>query len=286
MKTPPSTSRWERDFNRRLQSWKDTAAESARNWELQSECGRCSSDPLLDAVVKMAPWPHWMRHSLRERLLEMRADESARIHEELCGRSAHDVSPSATRAMDDYMELFDRWLRQHLTQIWKWEMDVLVNTRQWPRGGLSLRSTLKHWIDGLDFWRPTDEETPIDECELCMTFYMIDAAGLPGWTPHSIVHDLASALIGYVSNRVDYDWRSGASDIVDTREWTEDFKEMFEESRQRETTEIEEEYFTSMRRLAPMVAEALETIVRPKVQGVGCEKPSRAESDGDGTSHL
>ena len=75
MSTEPYPS-WDELLNRKLQSWRDSAARQARRPMFADDrpCDECRSDPCV-IVARLEDdsaahgWPHWMRRTLREHLI-------------------------------------------------------------------------------------------------------------------------------------------------------------------------------------------------------------------------
>ena len=70
----------------------------------------------------------------------------------------------------------------------------------------------------------------------------------------------------HLSRYPKYDWQPEADGIADPQE-------SFTESRRRKATEIEGAFFKDMRKLAPLIAEALEQTVRPKIRMLEIDGP-------------
>lgn len=74
---------WDEKLNRALQSWRDSAAHQARRPMFADDrtCEDCRRDPYviiaqLEYGSTAHRWPHWLQHTLREHLIDVRGELS------------------------------------------------------------------------------------------------------------------------------------------------------------------------------------------------------------------
>src|SRR5699024_4355010 len=74
---------WGEKLNRALQAWRDSAARQARRPMFADDrpCDDCRRDPYvviaqLEDESTAYRWPHWMQHTLREHLIDVRGELS------------------------------------------------------------------------------------------------------------------------------------------------------------------------------------------------------------------
>lgn len=92
-----------------------------------------------------------------------------------------------------------------------------------------------------------------------MGFVMIDAAGLPGWTPHSLTHELATVLMDHLSRYSNFHFQPGLKGLA-----TEEFEGELGEVHRRIGHEIEDIFFKDLRKCSAKLVAALDKVVRPK----------------------
>jgi len=317
--TTDSSPTWEMRLLRSLQSWRDSAgAASGRDW-LAEECAACPQDPYLAQIPITRPWPHWMRHELRDRIHALRSDEFYRAldrsfdDETTLGdhyRSQtgdglldpdSDASPEAITIVDDQMTTWDLWIFERLENLANWERlmfrdiarrDLRAERRFLARAahpsallqpvppavslppleGPALSRILDDWIEELSTWSPEDDgitcsptgET--DRCELCADFFMIEAAGLPSWTPHGLRHRLATAIAALMSERYPYDWRTGLEPSAELLGMSDERADALAAATERCRVEFEDQLFRDMRARAPRLIASLEAVVLPRLR--------------------
>ena len=108
---------------RTLQSWCD---RDPRMWRIDDDCTLCPSSSYLAVITQTRPWPHWMLHTLRERIHELRNDEFHRLLDVYPHGYAHD--PAITQVIDDHMATWDLWIADRLRDFGGWERRML---RRW-----------------------------------------------------------------------------------------------------------------------------------------------------------
>lgn len=254
--------RWQRSLERALRSVESEAQRTSRTWALYVECSACANNSQLLAFRDS--WPHWLRHELSDALSDIRSVEFLRVlavdfdGETTLGdryRNGHDGSgrartrsaESAIRIVDTHMASFDRWICDQLATLPAWARCVTALVYD-DGEAASLTELVTRWIDRLPQWTPANE-TEVDRCGLCMGFFMVDAAGLPGWTPHSLTHSLARE-VNTLMRRFGYNWANGT---------------LGERPRKRPTLRFEESFFHEMRTLSRGVQGALNELVLPRL---------------------
>ncbi len=99
---------WRAVLLRALQSWRDTAAAASTDGSLDERtCAACASNRYLVVAQHGEQWPHWMQHSLAQRL------DLVRI--ELLQQVDPDGLPNASDVQ--FVEL---WLRHAVESIDSW----------------------------------------------------------------------------------------------------------------------------------------------------------------------
>ena len=317
--TTDSSPTWEMRLLRTLQSWRDSAgAASDRDW-LAEECAACPQDPYLAQISTTRPWPHWMRHELRDRVHALRSDEFYRAldrpfddsttlgdHYRSQTGEGHlapdsDASPEAITIVDDLMTTWDLWIYERLERFANWERlmfrDIarreLRAERRFlaraahpsallqqpapvvalpPLEGPALSRVIDDWIDDLASWTPEDDgiscsgRGETDRCELCADFFMIEAAGLPSWTPHALRHRLATSLAALMAEHYPYDWRTGLEPSAELLGLSEEKIDDLATATERCRVEFEDQLFRDMRARAPRLISSLESVVLPRLR--------------------
>ena len=282
-------SPWEIALLRALQSWRDTADAAAHDPRAQDECEYCEGFGFIELIPKKQPWPHWMRHGLRERLHELRSDELfVRLDEPFEGSalgSGYGRDPRRTLLVDDYMRLWDMWLRERLSSFEDWERRVLFAKGQ-PRGHeFSVARIVDAWIPRVESWRREERERRDERehreqheqrerhehpehpsCEFCTAFFLVDAVAMPDWLPHSLAHALADDLAGLMTRYSPYDWRQVITGVFDHGPWLTEEDEYLAERRRSWRLEYEELYFRDLLLCAPRIEDALGRVLSSPVE--------------------
>jgi len=284
--TNESMNSWETSLLRMLQSWRDSAGAASARPDLAAECDDCSTDVFLSQLSPFLPWPHWMRHELRERLHALRAEAFVR---------ARDQSIEDSLALADHMTTWELWIFERLQHLSNWERlmfrDMERRERKAERRHLSRAAhpsamfaaptpavalppldpesfalILDHWIEDLDAWVPSRADDYGSGCQMCEDFFMVEAAGLPEWTPHGLRHNLATSIAALMSEHYPYDWRTGLDPSPTLLGVSETKLDELAEATERCRIEFEDQLFRDMRAHAPRLIEALETAVPPHLR--------------------
>lgn len=147
MKFDPSLP-WDTLLDRALQSWRDRASMLARDSFYKPDdviCDACRQDRYLELAIlhderASDGWPEWMRHELRENLIEIRHALSDTIFFQPLGdgtvaeyyrgsglipasrRSA--LMQQAVYLIEDHGKVIDLWLRERMTTLGEWPTRV------------------------------------------------------------------------------------------------------------------------------------------------------------------
>lgn len=138
---------WDEKLNRALQSWRDSAARQASRPMFADDrrCEDCRRDPYviiaqLEDDSTAHRWPHWMQHTLREHLIDVRGElfealalrpyAGATIAAYLDGaglRPRHtwdEARRQAVQIVTDQAVLVDLWLRYRMATLAPWPKRV------------------------------------------------------------------------------------------------------------------------------------------------------------------
>lgn len=138
---------WDELLNRKLREWRDEAAHQAHRpiFADVRPCNECMRDPYLlvaqleDSSTAYA-WPHWMLHTLREHLVDVRGElfevlayrphAGATIAEHLDGAGLRpretwdEATRQAVQIVTDQAVLVDLWLRYRMATLAPWPRRV------------------------------------------------------------------------------------------------------------------------------------------------------------------
>lgn len=138
---------WDEMLNRKLQSWRDSAARQAHRpvFADAQACDECRRDPYvivaqLEDNSTAHGWPPWMQHTLREHLIDVRGElfealacrphAGATIATYLDGaglRPRHtwdEATRQAVQIVTDQAVLVDLWLRYRMATLAPWPKRV------------------------------------------------------------------------------------------------------------------------------------------------------------------
>jgi hypothetical protein len=138
---------WDELLNRKLREWRDEAAHQARRPMFADDrpCDECRRDPYvviaqLEDDSTAHRWPHWMTHTLRGHLVDVRGElfealtcrrhAGATIADHLdgAGLRARETWDEATRqavqVVTDQAMLVDLWLRYRMATLAPWPKRV------------------------------------------------------------------------------------------------------------------------------------------------------------------
>jgi hypothetical protein len=245
-------------------------------------------------------------HSLRSdeffRALDRPFDDTTTLGDHYraqTGGGIHPTSGSRSEAVvvvEDHMATWDLWIFARLSELDDWERLMFrdIDRRQQraerrklakfahpsalgaphaapvtlpPLDPEALSTIVDHWIDDLDEWNGHTADVFGESCELCSDFFMVEAAGLPRWTPHALRHDLARCVANLMAEHYPYDWRTGlepSAELLGVQE--SDVNEVVEAT-ERCRVEFEDRLFREMRTHAARLVDALESSVLPRLNG-------------------
>lgn len=152
-RVPPQS--WAERLRRSLQSLRDTAPRRSRSERaLQEWCSDCRDDELLLIADRAAGrehrLPHWLVHSLRDALLDIRVAligqlmdrplGSGAVGDHLLDATGRDSSPrtpeqcEALRLLDEHSSLVELWLQTEMRDAGPWLNRILAAGRRLPSG--------------------------------------------------------------------------------------------------------------------------------------------------------
>lgn len=138
---------WDTLLNRILQSWRDSAPRISMRPRYYEPlvCDRCRTEKYINLAINSDPgikeeWPHWMQHSLREELDDLRSTLLFGEFERPLGNETvgHYYRGSALipyysrsaevefaiEIVEDFAVLYNLWLSDRLANIHPWPQRV------------------------------------------------------------------------------------------------------------------------------------------------------------------